>query len=212
MVPLKNIKYSPLGGLNKSKLFVKTMVIVALIIMAILTVGIVGYCLLNWTEKDKTSDVNKYEQYLGANGSHSGITMIESDIFPTSIPKTAKVENFMYYYYNPWDPCFCVSLVYTCSDEDYIKEIKRLQSINSSSDYNVYGLTGFSDTLCAVNVDAYNGIIYALTQESENRIIYVEITACNYFNDIDYEKLIDKKYLPVGFDMTYNNPTQRKEK
>lgn len=209
--PLTSIQEVPSNGLIKCKKHMKHVFITAFIIIGLLIVGLVAFIVMNLSEKDKTIDINKYEKYLGANGNHSGTTLIESNIFPKSIPESAMVEDFIYYYYNPWDPCFFAYLVYTCNDEDYKNEMERLQSIDSSSDYEVYGLKGFPDTLCAVNSDDYYGIIYALTQESENRIIYVEITSCNYFNDIDYEKLINSKYLPLGFDMSHDNPTQSEE-
>ena len=38
------------------------------------------------------------------------------------------------------------------------------------------------------------------------KIIYVELTFCNYFTDIDYEKVIPEEYLPIGFDAKVNNP------
>ena len=31
-------------------------------------------------------------------------------------------------------------------------------------------------------------------------LIYVELTFCNGFTDIDYEKIIPEQYLPEGFD------------
>jgi hypothetical protein len=48
-----------------------------------------------------------------------------------------------------------------------------------------------------------------LADEEENRLIYVEITFCNYFSEIDYEKIINKKHLPVGFDAKQGNPTRK---
>jgi hypothetical protein len=186
--------------------------ILAIIIIAIIcAIGFLVLVVSNFVEKEKTTDIREYEQYMGDKGKHSGITLIESDIFPDSIPKSANVESFMYDYYNPWDPCFLVYLVYTCNDEDYEKEMKRLEAIPSSTDYAVYGTTEFPYELCAVNADEYYGIIYAMTEESENKIVYVEITACNYFSDIDYEKLIDKQYLPYGFDMSQNNLTRKNQ-
>lgn len=187
---------------SKGKKVIQKTVVTACVFISILFLGLAVIFINAWVEKEKTTDVNRYEEYLGSQGTHSGSILIKSDIFPDTIPESADVEEFLYYYYNPWDPCFFTYLVYTCDDEDYRTEIKRLQSINSSPDYKVYGLTGFPDKLCAVNADNY-GIIYAMTQESENRIIYVEITACNNFTDIDYENLIAKKYLPYGFDMTH---------
>ena len=33
------------------------------------------------------------------------------------------------------------------------------------------------------------------------------MTFCNHFTDIDYEKVIPQKYLPLGFDAKEGNPT-----
>lgn len=209
IVSLPSLENTPPSGLIKCKKRIKLAFIITFIFIGVLVFGFATYIATNWVEKDKTININKYEEYLGSSGTHSGITMIQSDIFPDALPESAVVEDFLYYYYNPWDPCFLTYLVYTCDDEEYKKEIGRLNTIISSSEY-VYGLTGFPDDLCAVSAN-YNGIIYAMTQESENRIIYVEITACNYFTDIDYQKLVDKKYLPYDFDMTPNNLTRREK-
>ncbi|MBM7871179.1 hypothetical protein JOC70_002677 [Clostridium pascui] len=35
-----------------------------------------------------------------------------------------------------------------------------------------------------------------MADKENNRLIYVEINFCDYFTDIDYEKIINKKYLP----------------
>lgn len=188
--------------ISKRKRLIQKIVLSVFVFIGVSFLGLVVFFINAWVEKEKTTDINRYEEYLGSQGTHSGSILIKSDIFPNTIPESADVEEFLYYYYNPWDPCFLTYLVYTCDDEDYRTEMKRLKSINSSPDYKVYSLTGFPDKLCAVNADNY-GIIYAMTQESENRIIYVEITACNNFTDIDYEKLISNKYLPYGFDMTH---------
>lgn len=209
--PLPNKQKVPSSVVNKRKKLIKNVLLYAFIIIGLFVAGFVAYTILSWGEKDKTTDIKDYNKYLGETGIHSESFLIESDIFPKTIPDSAKVEEFLYYYYNPWDPCYASYLVYTCNDEEYKKEIERLHSINSSTNYEVYGLTGFPDTLCAVNANSYYGIVYALTQESENRIIYVEITSCNYFNDIDYKKYINNKYLPYGFDMSHGNITEKKK-
>ena len=52
------------------------------------------------------------------------------------------------------------------------------------------------------------GYIYAMTDPKTNTFIYVELQYCNYFTDINYEKTIDEKYLPIGFDASQGNPTE----
>ena len=47
-----------------------------------------------------------------------------------------------------------------------------------------------------------------MTDPKTNTFIYVELQYCNYFTDINYEKTIDEKYLPIGFDASEGNPTE----
>lgn len=155
------------------------------------------------TEKDITTDISAYSKYLGNEGKH------RNDIFPRSIPNSAKIEDFCFYYYNPWDPNYVVYLVYSCNKEDYIKETERLSSLNSSKDYLIYGATGFNYPVCAVYADNYNGYIYALADKDNNRLIYVEITFCNYFSDIKYEDIVKKEYLPEDFDAKPGNSSRQ---
>ncbi|MDU4974587.1 MAG: hypothetical protein E6X19_17945 [Hungatella hathewayi] len=72
-------------------------------------------------------------------------------------------------------------------------------------DYLIYGASEFPYPLLAVNA-SYYGYIYAMGDEAQRNIIYVEVTFCNYFTDIDYENVIPEKYLPIGFDAKQNNP------
>jgi hypothetical protein len=161
-----------------------------------------GFCAL-WIERDKTTNIRNYTKYFGNEGSHS------NDIFPKSIPDSAKVEDFCYYYYNPFDPNFVSYLAYICSDKDFTKETERLSKLNSSEDYLIYGATGFNYPVSAVYADE-SGYIYALADKENNRLIYVEINFCNYLTDIDYEKIIDEKYLPINFDAKEGNSTEKK--
>ncbi|MDO0824132.1 hypothetical protein [Desulfosporosinus nitroreducens] len=175
---------------------------ILLIISIIITMSICSGCGL-LTQKDKTTDISDYSEYLGTEGKHP------NDIFPQSIPISAVIEDFCYYYYNSWDPNHVVYLVYSCNEEDYAKETERLSKLNSSSDYLIYGGTGFNYPICAILADSYNGYIYALADKDNNRLIYVEITFCDYFSDINYEEIIDKEYLLKGFDAKLGNSTRR---
>lgn len=155
-----------------------------------------------WTEKDKTTNISDYSKYFAQDGNHS------NDIFPHDIPSSSKVENFCYYYYNPFDKNYVSYLVYSCNDEDYRKETERLSKIKSSEDYLIYSASGFNYPVCAVYADNY-GYIYALADKENKKLIYVEIKFCNYFSDIDYENIIDKKYLPIDFNAKPGNPTRQ---
>lgn len=176
---------------------------ILLIFSIIITMSIFSGCGRLLTEKDKTTNTSDYSKYLGQNGKHN------NDIFPYSVPNSAKIEDFCYYYYNPFDPNYVSYLVYSCDNEDYMKETERLSKLNSSKDYLIYGATGFNYPVCAVYADGYKGYIYALADKENNRLVYVEINFCNYFSDINYEKIIDKKYLPIDFNAKSENPTRQ---
>ncbi|GAA0774212.1 hypothetical protein GCM10008908_23680 [Clostridium subterminale] len=177
----------------------KILIIFSIMIAMLICSG----CEMLIAEKDKTTDISNYSEYLGSEGKHP------NDIFPNSIPDSAEIEKFTYYYYNPFDPNYVAYLVYSCNDEDYMKEIERLSKLNSSEDYLIYGATGFNYPVCAVYADSYNGYIYALADEENNRLIYVEINFCNYFSDINYEDIIDKEHLPINFDAKKRNSTRK---
>lgn len=149
--------------------------------------------------KDSTKDITKYEKYLGALGKFKEHSNRYNDIFPDEIPKSAKVEQFCYDYYNLWDSNYLGYLAYTCDDKDYQKEYHRLTMIDSSQNKYIDGATSFPYELCAVYADNNNGYIYALTDSKYKRFIYIELQYHDHFSDIDYDKIIDVKYLPTGF-------------
>ncbi|WP_346905993.1 hypothetical protein [Clostridium sp.] len=190
---------------------------IILIFSIILITLTLGFCAM-WVERDKTTNIRDYNEYFGDNGkyrqkydkSFGNNGMNNNDIFPKSIPDSAKVENFYYYYYNPFDPNFVSYLVYTCSDEDFIEETERLSKLNSSKDYLIYGSTGFNYPVSAVYANE-SGYIYTLADKENKRLIYVEINFCNYVTDINYKKIIDEKYLPINFDAKKGNSTQKKK-
>ena len=155
---------------------------------------------------DKTTNVNKYEKYLGVEGKYKENFGIYNDIFPDTIPENVEVEDFCYIYYNPWDPCYLGYLVYACDAETFQEEYERLSNITSSEEIYIYGTTDFPYELCAVYTDDYTGYIYALADTENSRFIYVELQYCNFFNDIKYMEYIPNEYLPIGYDATMGNP------
>lgn len=177
----------------------KTLLISISLIVVLITFGIV--LSMFWKDEYKTTNISNYNEYLGQDGKHS------NDIFPHNIPDSAEIEDFCYYYYNPFDPNYVSYLVYSCNDEDYSKEMERLSKLNSSENYLIYGATGFNYPVCAVYADN-QGYIYALTDKTNNKIIYVEIKFCNYFSDINYDEIINKDYLPINFNGKPGNPTR----
>ncbi len=150
--------------------------------------------------REKVTDIAKYEKYLGEHGKYKENYGTYNDIFPDRIPAEAQVEDFCYYYYDPWDACYLGYLVYSCDKESFEAECERLYNVQSSENKYIYGATEFPYELCAVYADDYYGYIYALADRANHRLIYVELQFANGFTDIDYEEYIDERYLPVGFD------------
>ncbi|MDD2973255.1 MAG: hypothetical protein PHE02_14120 [Lachnospiraceae bacterium] len=185
-----------------------SMRILGIVILAILVwsgiIAIILYGLFK-PEQEKITKVRKYQYVLGADGKYKDNLLGYNNIFPDKIPDKAQVEEFYYQYYNPWDPNYLGYLVYTCDAETYEKEYQRLQGLESTSDNQVYGVKSFPYQLCAVTANDY-GLRYALADGENHRLIYVEIAFCNYFTDIDYQKVIQQKYLPIGFDASSDNP------
>ena len=196
-------------------------VMMRIVLIVILLVGIivtsVVYTITHWVEKNVVTDIEDYETYFGAQGIHrtsntsrpkktSESYLVMDNIFPEKLPESAEVEDFYYEYYNSWDPCYLSYLMYSCDENDYEAETERLKQIPRPVDYLIHGATDFPYPLLAVNA-SYYGYLYALVDEAHQKIIYVELTFCNRFTDIDYEKVIPQKYLPLGFDAKEGNPT-----
>lgn len=170
------------------------------IVSGIIITGIFLLFVLSFFDnRQKVTDIAKYEKYLGAEGKYKEHFNTYNDIFPDAIPPNAEVSDFIYYYYNPWDPCYMGYLVYRCDEDVYTKEYERLKALSSSEDIYIYGATDFPYELCAVYADEYYGYIYSLADKENSQLIYVELRFCNGFTDIDYEKYIPKDHLPKGF-------------
>lgn len=177
----------------------KTLKLIFSVILLVIALIAVFIAYLIADSREKVTDITKYEKYLGVEGKYKENYGTYNDIFPDKIPENAEVEDFCYYYYNPWDACYLGYLVYTCPVNEYEAEYQRLKAISSSEDIYIYGATEFPYELCAVYADSYYGYIYALADKENCRMIYVELQFANGFTDIDYTKYIDAKYLPTGF-------------
>ena len=197
----------------------KKAVTAVFIVAAAVVVGVaaaVFFLISHFAEKNVVTDIREYEKYFGPQGIHQSKNtdawektresyLVLNYIFPEKLPESADVEAFYYEYYNPWDPCYLCYMVYSCDEEDYKAETERLRQISMPKDYLIYGSTGFPYPLLAVDSSS-SGYIYAMTDEAQNKIIYVELTFCNYFTDIHYERVIPREHLPIGFDAKSGNP------
>ena len=199
---------------NNSKIILRAIICAILVAGSIVTAAV--YFITHWAEKNVVTDIREYGAYFGAQGIHRTKDtdawkktresyLVISGIFPEELPESAETEDFYYEYYNPWDPCYLSYLVYRCDRDDYAAETERLREISMPEDRLIYGASEFPYPLLAVNTSDF-GYVYAMGDEGQGKIIYVELTFCNYFTDIDYEKIIPKEYLPTGFDAYKGNP------
>ena len=158
-----------------------------------------------------TTDKASYQEVIGVNSNdkYKDKWGMSEEIFPKSIDNL-NVLDFKMVYYDPWDKQFLSYLVVDYSENEYNKEVERLNNYGIEDYIGYYGATGFTNyKLLAMESDAYQGFVYAIT-DGKSKIIYVEIIFCNYFMDINYEEQIPNNYLPDGFDATSNNTYREK--
>ncbi|MCQ2977881.1 MAG: hypothetical protein MJ232_07700 [archaeon] len=168
-------------------------------------------------ESELSRDFEEYSDLIGDNAKNDLYKSkwgMSEEIFPETLDDK-KVDDFLFYYYNPWDAQYLSYLVLDYSDkelnDDYNAELDRLNKIGIDEYEGIYGVTGFSKyDLVAMDSDTYQGFVYALNDKENKKIIYVELIFCNYFFDIAYDDYIDSSYLPDGFDAHLDNPYQKK--
>ena len=174
--------------------------IVSIVVLCMILAG----CTL-FSDRVTSNDSTDYEKLLASD--FDGNIPNTYGIFPQKIPDAANVEQFYYEYYNPWDACFLIFLCLEFDTAGYEQELTNLHSVVSSHELS-YGTTGFEYPLEAVHA-SNKGMVYALSDQTKHRVVYVLIQFDNYFTDIDYTKYIPKEYLPIGFDATNNNSTRK---
>lgn len=198
--------------MKKQKERLKVLLIVGPVILFPLLTIIFTVLVLNYEYDNRlhqTTNIKDYNDVIGpkAKGIYESKWGMSEEIFPKKI--NGKVENFKMLSDDFWDKQFLSYLVIDYNEEDYNKEINRLEKLGIEK-YNYYGVTGFTNyKLVAMNSDDYNGFVYALT-DGKSKIIYVELIFCNYIMDIDYENEMPKEYLPDNFNAKENNPYRRK--
>ena len=154
-------------------------------------------------------DIALYQDYIGSNARREYRDKLDMDesIFPKQISEDMDVADYKMVYYNPWDPQWLSYLVVDYDDAAWEAELNRLRNYPSTKYMGYYGATGFGgyDLLAVYAGEGYEGLVYALADQSSQQIIYVEIIFCNYFMDLDYEEYIPVEYLPDGFDAMNGN-------
>ncbi len=199
--------------MNKKKkvfLVIGIVILVALlywVLMGVFTIGVMYFSTKN-AKVEVNTDISKYQDYIGENAleEYRDKWGMDETIFPSEITGDMDVKDYKMVYYNPWDAQYLSYLVVDYNEEEFKREVGRLQEYSEMEYLGYYGVTGFVDEyeLLAMYADPYQGFVYALS-DKEDTIIYVEMIFCNYMMDLDYKEYIKKDYLPLGFDATENN-------
>ena len=183
-----------------------------LIIKLIIIFNFVFLLSLGFNDKyEITTNINEYQEVIGENakGKYSTKWGISEEIFPKAIDNLDVLE-FKMVYYDPWDKQYLAYLVVNYNEEEYNKEIERLNSYGIEDYIGYYDITGFENyKLLAMESNEYQGFVYAITDD-KSKIIYVEIIFCNYYMDIKYEEQIPQEYLPDNFDAKIDNNYKKK--
>ena len=194
--------------MKKQKEKLKKIIIIGTVVISQVFLFVFTIFVLNYEYDNRlhqTTNLKDYNDVIGtkAKGIYENKWDMSEEIFPKKL--TGKVESFKMLCDDFWDKQFLSYLVIDYNEEDYNKEIKRLEKLGIE-EYNYYGVTGFTNyELVAMNSDEYNGFIYALT-DGKSKIIYVELIFCNYIMDLDYENEMPKEYLPDNFNAKDDNP------
>ncbi len=172
--------------------------------------GALGLLGLSAAEKPEVcEDPAEYGRYFGPGATEAYLAeeSLDPAIFPAALTPEMEVREFKMVYYNPWDPQWLGYLTVAYSEADYAREAERLAAFPRGSYEGIYSVTGFPEEPLAVNVDDYQGFLYAIPTPGEaNSVTYVLMEFCNYFYDLDYRAYIPEDYLPQGFDATSGNP------
>lgn len=185
--------------------------IIAYLMLGAAAIGLMG-CGYVLEKPVVTTDPAKYSSVIGpaAKGDYKDKWSMDESIFPEKITDVMTVKDFKMVYYNPFDAQYLCYLAVDYDKSDYAAEIARLEGLGIEEYQGFYGVTGFPDSrhLVAMNVDPYQGFVYAITDDGDT-IVYVELIFCNYFYDLMYTDYIDAGYLPSGFDATSGNAYQK---
>ncbi len=203
---------------TKKKIFLIIGGVILVVVLCRLLIGalLMGVLLFSAqsAEVEVDTDISRYQDYIGEEALQEYMNKwgMDESIFPDKITDNMEVEDYKMVYYNPWDAQYLSCLVVDYDEADFDKEVERLKEYASTEYLGYYGVTGFDEEyeLLAMYADSYQGFVYALS-DRENTIIYVELIFCNYYLDLEYEKYIDARYLPVGFDATVDNPYRKKK-
>ena len=197
--------------MKKQKEKLKKLIIIGTVVLSQVLLIVFTVLILNYEYDNRlhqTTNLKDYNDVIGAKakGIYESKWGMSEEIFPTKI--TGKVESFKMLCDDFWDKQFLSYLVVDYEEDEYNKEINRLEKLGIE-EYNYYSVTGFTNyQLVSMDSDDYQGFVYALT-DGKSKIIYVELIFCNYIMDLDYENEIPKEYLPDGFNAKEDNPYEK---
>lgn len=157
--------------------------------------------------------VSDYDIYFGENGKHRHEILKVNEIFPYNLDKALSIDDYIYIDYSAWNYENKVSyLVVIYNDVDYINEKNRLKMLPQINIESIYGINGFNKELCSSfsNLKTEDGVIYALSDDQNNKISYIEIQFFSRFSSINYMKYIPQEDLPIGFNALEGNPVQER--
>lgn len=191
-------------------------ILVVLIFKFLMFLGIFG--LLAWDSANQKvkvyEDIANYQNYFGEQVVEEfSYKWLEDTIFPPEIKQAMNVQEFKAVYYNPWDAQYLSYLTVEYSEEDYEKELARLEQEGMEAYKGYYSVTDEPDGYDIVAMDSHEayGFVYAMIPEDDSTTItYVEIIFANFFLDLDINEYIPEKYILEGFDASEDSPHRDK--
>ena len=159
-------------------------------------------------EVEVYNNISQYEMHMSFDKKYNEKWYkwgMDESIWPRGISEDMNVLDYKMVRYDPRDAQYLGYLVVEYTDENYEKEVERLENYDSTEYVWYYWVTWMSwYELLAMYADEYYWFVYALT-DWKWKIIYVELIFCNYFMDLEYEKYIPKEYLLDWFDARVEN-------
>jgi len=182
------------------KNIIKILLIVFVMVTLVFSLIIIINSLWYRHNKDTYTDINQYESYREN-------SMIFTDdmkiVWPQKVMKDTVLDFHIMTYYSD-ATAYTGYMVVEYGEDEYEKEIGRLQAVPMDEYVGLYGATGFGEyELIAMKASKDtgrdSGFTYALT-DGKQRIMYVELEYPHLARE-DYKKIIPKEYLPLGLDM-----------
>ena len=156
---------------QKNILKVVSIIIGAIAINLAIVIGLL-FMLGKYNKYEITTDKSKYVEVIGENAinKYKDKWGMSEEIFPKDI-NNLNVLDFKMVYFDPFDKQYLAYLVVDYDDDEYVKEIERLNNYGIEEYIGYYGVTGFTNyKLIAMESDSYQGFVYAIT-DGKNKII-----------------------------------------